>query len=182
MLAMLKADFSVIETYQPLGELEGDGKKEKTMMKLPASIRLVVFGGEDDIRYTGEQLQAWKELCSSSDQWGGIHWFSGDHHFYNQNQSREMVVQCINHHLFSFINSVDLGGFGSPVVEDSTVDIESVNKGMASPSPFEMNRDNDDRKEEREEEEDRSGGRVKASASVPRPKLGCVYLRRRWCF
>jgi surfactin synthase thioesterase subunit len=228
---MLKADFSVIETYQPLIEGEeggenGDDNKEKTMMmmKLPASIRLVIFGGEDDTRYTGDQLQAWKEVCSSNGdnddalqqhQWGGVHWFSGSHHFYNQ--SREMVVQFIiddlNHNCINYYNnsnnnnnnnnrkkegdledSEDLGGFGSPisssnvVVENKTVEIESVNKGMASPSPFEMNRDDskgregEEEEEEEEEEEDRSRGRVKASDSVPRPKPGCVYLRRRWCF
>jgi medium-chain acyl-[acyl-carrier-protein] hydrolase len=220
VLPMLKADFSVIETYQPLREGEegvevgedGDANKEKAMMlmKLPASIRLVIFGGEDDTRYTGDQLQAWKEVCSSNGddddalqhEWGGVHWFSGSHHFYNQ--SREMLVQFIiddlNHNCIDNNNnnrkekgdledSVDFGGFGSPissstvVVENRTVEIESVMKGMATPSPFEMNRDDSkEREREEEEEEDRSRGRVKASDTVPRPKPGCVYLRRRWCF
>ena len=162
-----------------------------------------MFGGENDTRYTGDQLQAWKDLCSSdasSSQWGGVHWFSGSHHFYTE--SRDLVVQFIiddlnQHYLNTNTNNnigedwtadVVGGGFGSPissstlVVETNVIEIESVYKDMASPSPFEMSRDDDDD----EGASGRGRGSVKASASVPEPKSGCIYLRRRrgrrWCF
>jgi medium-chain acyl-[acyl-carrier-protein] hydrolase len=81
MIPLLRADFSVCETYEYRTEL-------------PLNCPLTVFGGIQDVEVPHEQLQAWREHTKST---FSLRMFPGDHFFLNPAQPD--ILRIIAQHL-----------------------------------------------------------------------------------
>ena len=76
MVPMLRADFSVCETYQYKSEP-------------PLNIPITVFGGRDDIDVSREKLEPWQAHTTGS---FSFHTFPGDHFFIHSAQAQIIDV------------------------------------------------------------------------------------------
>ena len=82
MIPLLRADFSVCETYEY--EVEP-----------PLNCPITVFGGLGDIEVPREKLEPWRELTTSP---FSLHIFPGDHFFIHsaQNEITRVVAQKLS--------------------------------------------------------------------------------------
>ena len=82
MIPLLRADFSVCETYQ-------------YEVELPLNCPITVFGGLGDIEVPREKLEPWRELTTSS---FSLHIFPGDHFFIHsaQNEITRVIAQKLS--------------------------------------------------------------------------------------
>ncbi|MEM9273749.1 MAG: alpha/beta fold hydrolase [Cyanobacteria bacterium P01_F01_bin.143] len=78
MIPIVKADFEVIEThtYQP---------------EIPLNIPLTIFGGENDLEVTPEELAAWEEQTSAN---FSLKMFEGGHFFIEE--QRSLLLKSVN--------------------------------------------------------------------------------------
>jgi medium-chain acyl-[acyl-carrier-protein] hydrolase len=80
MLPLLRADFSVVETYVYRPEA-------------PLDCPVTVFGGLQDTEVTREQLEAWREQTTDA---CSVRMLSGNHFFLNDAQAQAIILRIIS--------------------------------------------------------------------------------------
>lgn len=83
MLPLLRADFSVVETYV---------YRPDAPLKCP----ITVFGGLQDIEVTREQLEAWREQTTAA---CSLRMLPGNHFFLNDAQAQTIILRIISKEL-----------------------------------------------------------------------------------
>lgn len=111
MTPLLKADFEVVETYDPTintakaapvckitMEADESGKQETSVLskisKLP--FHLVAIGAVDDIRYTPDQVHAWIHHTDNPESFSE-EWVGGGHSYITEENPREILLLIRTH-------------------------------------------------------------------------------------
>ena len=87
MLPLLRADFSVVETYD-------------YRPGVPLDCPLTVFGGLRDAEVSREQLEAWREQTTSE---FALRMLPGDHFFLNDAQAQTLLLSAVARDLYQLL-------------------------------------------------------------------------------
>ena len=97
MLPLLRADFEIIETWDPTegerptpaGPADGPPRADALLERMsPFAFPIVAVGAVDDRRYTPEQLACWERHTTAA---FAEEWCAGGHHYFQHGDPREVL-------------------------------------------------------------------------------------------